>query len=179
VYGWQSHPIGNVHVAVSARGQCTSGSLSQLAFYSQSSGGSVQVAVYKWQCQPRGSALVVVSVSAKGQCTGGSVGVSHGARVFRWQCTGGNVSQVAVYRWQCTRGSVSQWVVYRWPCQYQLWGCAQVAVYMWQSQPRVSVRWQSQPIGSLQVAVSVKWQFTGGSVQAAVSAKGQCTCGSI
>jgi len=48
-----------------------------------------------------------------------------------WQCIGGGVTQVAAYKWKCTGGSVSQGAVYR---------------------------WQSQPRGSVPVAVSAKGQ---------------------
>ena len=107
----------------------------------------------------------------------GSVGVSQGSE---WRCRPSvSVSQVSVYKWhsrgrvqvavsqsakgQCTGERVYSGVVYIGQCRCQ--------------------QWQSQPSGSVlgSVAVSAKWQCTGGIVQVAVrvSSKGQCTGGSV
>jgi hypothetical protein len=52
---------------MSAKEKCTGGSLSQLA-------------MYRWQCQPRGKVLVAV---------------------YTWQCQPMGGVQVAVFRWRC------------------------------------------------------------------------------
>jgi hypothetical protein len=77
-------------------------------------GWDVLVAVYRWQCQPRGSVQVAASESAKGQCTGGSVQVA----VYRWQPRDSvqvsskcqchpSVSVQVLAKEQCTGGSGS------------------------------------------------------------------------
>jgi len=96
VYRWQCPPKSSAQVAVpvvlvSAKGQCTGGSVQMaVSANGQCTDGSVQGAVHRWQwqCQPRGSVHVAVSAN--------------------WQCTGGRVSQGAVYKWQCIGGSVNQ-----------------------------------------------------------------------